>query len=89
MKKKSKILNESSECGNVDISDGTANSISIHYESGKTCNGLVALEIMKEGDVQWDRAMSLFQEAEKNYLHGYEPRKQGHQTQAEKQLTKE
>ena len=42
-----------------------------HYELGKTYNALAALEVMKGGEVQWDRAMLLFEDAERNYLYGY------------------
>ncbi|KAL9183793.1 hypothetical protein ACHAXT_004649 [Thalassiosira profunda] len=43
-----------------------------HYELGKTQNGMAALLVMRGGDVQWDEAMALFREAERNYLHGFD-----------------
>ena len=45
------------------------------YELGKTYNGLAALEAMGGGDAGWDEAMSLFREAERNYVYGYEEQK--------------
>ena len=40
----------------------------IHYELGLSYNGIATLEVMKGGEVQWERALSGFQEAERNYL---------------------
>ena len=63
-----------------------------HYELGKTYNALAALEVMKGGEVQWDRAMLLFEDAERNYLHGYgeaDSEKQEGKDGTSTQLTKE
>ncbi|KAL3823344.1 hypothetical protein ACHAXA_008839 [Cyclostephanos tholiformis] len=46
------------------------------HELGKIYNGLAALEATMDGGVdddRWERAMSLFREAERNYLHGFVP----------------
>eukprot|EP00804_Cyclotella_cryptica_P016730 CCRYP_002031-RA/>CCRYP_002031-RA protein AED:0.10 eAED:0.10 QI:70/-1/1/1/-1/1/1/1832/687 len=44
-----------------------------HYEMAKTLNGLAALEIMSGGEgVDWEKAMTLFRDAERNYLHRYQ-----------------
>lgn len=63
-----------------------------HYELGKTYNALAALEVMKGGEVQWDRAMLLFEDAESNYLYGYgevDSEKQEGKDGVSTQLTKE
>eukprot|EP00584_Thalassiosira_punctigera_P006540 CAMPEP_0172538224 /NCGR_PEP_ID=MMETSP1067-20121228/9657_1 /TAXON_ID=265564 ORGANISM="Thalassiosira punctigera, Strain Tpunct2005C2" /NCGR_SAMPLE_ID=MMETSP1067 /ASSEMBLY_ACC=CAM_ASM_000444 /LENGTH=625 /DNA_ID=CAMNT_0013323679 /DNA_START=60 /DNA_END=1938 /DNA_ORIENTATION=- len=59
--------------------DGSTAPISHRYELGKTYNGLAALEVMRGGDVQWEKAMSLFQEAERNFLYYYEREKMSQQ----------
>ena len=63
-----------------------------HYELGKTYNALAALEVMKGGEVQWDRAMLLFEDAERNYLHcvgEVDSEKQEGKDGSSTQLTKE
>ncbi len=57
-----------------EVSEPTARSFSLRFELGKTYNGLAILEIIKDGEVQWDNAVSLFRKAEWNYLHGYDTR---------------
>ncbi|KAL3788654.1 hypothetical protein ACHAW5_008011 [Stephanodiscus triporus] len=54
--------------------DATIGSMIRHHrhELGKTYNGMAALDATRGGDAHWERAMSLFREAERNYLHGFE-----------------
>lgn len=52
--------------------DNATGSLCLRYELAKTYNGLATLEVMKGGEVQWEKALSLLQEAERNYLHGYD-----------------
>jgi len=40
----------------------------VHYELGLSYNGIASVEVMKGGEIQWERALSGFQEAERNYL---------------------
>jgi tetratricopeptide (TPR) repeat protein len=42
----------------------------LHYEVGKTLNGLAALEVMATAD--WEKASSLFHDAERSFLHDYQ-----------------
>jgi len=58
LKNKQQILDE----GGDDINRN------IYYELGLSYNGLASLEVIKGGEVQCERALSGFQEAERNYL---------------------
>lgn len=52
-----------------DSSDDTSR---YHYELGKTFNGLATLEIMSGGgNANWEKATTLFQDADKHYLHDF------------------
>lgn len=58
-----------------------------HYEMGKTLNGLAALEVMSGGIVQWEKAMTLFREAERHYLYEYQSKdQQSHDDEADNVL---
>lgn len=57
---------------NIIDGDIATGSLCLRYELAKTYNGLATLEVMKGGEVQWEKALSLLQEAERNYLHGYD-----------------
>lgn len=66
LKLKRDLLNESSKFQ-------TCSANEYHYEMGKTLNGLAALEVMSRGEgVDWEKAMTLFRDAERNYLHRYQ-----------------
>ena len=62
LKEKMRILDEV-------LMDESAPSDDHRYELGKTYNGLATLEAMRGGN--GEKAMFLFQEAERNYLHGF------------------
>jgi tetratricopeptide (TPR) repeat protein len=68
LKEKMRILDEV-------LFDESAPSEDHRYELGKTYNGLATLEAMRGGN--GEKAMFLFQEAERNYLYGF------HQTKSE------
>ena len=69
LKRKQQILLDVSEkCKDVELD----RSLRLHFELGKTYNGLATLEAMMGGEVHWEKAESLFREAEATYLHGYE-----------------
>jgi len=59
LKNKQQILDEAGDA---------AINRDIYYELGLSYNGIASLEVMKGGEVQWERALSGFQEAERNYL---------------------
>lgn len=92
LKKKQKMLDNlytiATTTATAADDDATSSQLIYHYEIGKTYNGLAALEVMKGGDVQWTKAMALFQEAERNYLHGYELEKE-ESFSSDNSLTKE
>ena len=58
LKNKQNLLDEAGDAVNRDI----------YYELGLSYNGIASLEVMKGGEVKWERALSGFQEAERNYL---------------------
>lgn len=66
--------------------DSPSESITYYHDLAKSYNGLAILEVMKnEGDgVQWEKAISLFQEAEQNYLYGYDQKGQDDTTDGPK-----
>ena len=71
LKEKTRILADVSTEGGSASDVATIGSICHHrYELGKTYNGLAALEAIWGRDERWEKAMSLFREAERNYLHG-------------------
>ena len=59
LKNKQQILDEAGDA---------AINRDIYYELGLSYNGIASLEVMKGGEVQWERALSGFKEAERNYL---------------------
>ena len=71
LKRKTRLIDDVLPDGGNAGDDATIGSICHHrYELGKTFNGLAALEAIWGGDERWEKAMSLFREAERNYLHG-------------------
>ena len=68
LKRKREMMESGSDSQDDDVSGrGESASIFHRYELGRTYNGLAVLEVMRGGNGRYERAMSLFREAEHYY----------------------